>query len=139
MAIVWLVIGAGVAWFVFSYRATKARVRQVAAVEFAQFITAIDAWNADRDDYEGLTRAFHHYAVYDIRRGDATGSPTGLSIPPERALLARYWVEHLTSARLLDSDGRASRWHEGAVSFWSSVDRLREERDKLLLQSHYGA
>lgn len=134
MEVLWLLLGAGIAWFVLHFRATKARVRKAADIEFAQFIMAMDAWNADRQNFELLTRALHNFEVYDTRRADAVASPSGLAIPADRALLAGFWLQNLESACLIDPQGNQCRWNESAASFWDTIALLRSERDNLLLQ-----
>lgn len=137
MEIIWILVGVGVAWFIFSFRATKARVRKVAGVEVAQFMLAVDAWNANRDDLNGQLRAMHHFIVYDTRRADFVSDPTGRLVPADRALLASFWVQHLTDVRLLTPNGQQSRWRADAALFWDSIATLRAERDLLLAQSHF--
>ena len=106
-------------------------------MEFAQFIIAMDAWTADHENFECLMQAIHHFEVYDIRRADAVTSPTGLSIPANRALLANYWMENLRSASLLDEQGKQVRWNQSAATFWDTVRLLRDERDRLFLQDSF--
>ncbi len=137
MEFVFLLIGAGVAWFVFSFRATKSAVREAARKEFAQFITAIGAWNKNPDDFEASTTAMNLFVIYDHRRSDYVDAPTGRSIPADRALMASYWVEAMQEAQVIDRNGNKSHLRNSSRLFWNSVEKLREERDRLL-QNDYG-
>ena len=137
MTIVWILIGAAVAWFVFNFRATKTRMREMAGFEVTQFIRSIDAWNVDRNDFDRRAAAAHHFMIYDMRRTDFTNDPTGRSMPAQRALLASFWVNHLTGLNLLTIDGQQSRWCAEVSLFWDSIAALRNERDLLLANDHF--
>lgn len=138
MAIAWILVGAAVAWFIFKFRATKSAVKKAAHLEFVEFVGAIDEWNTNRQDQDSLARALRHFDVYDARRADFTRDPTGRTLPADRALLAGYWVQALKDSRLLDMNGLPSRWNEGSHTFWDSVERLRHEHDRQLLQENLG-
>ncbi len=137
MAFVFLLIGAGVAWFAFSFRSTKSAFREAARKEFAQFISAIGAWNKNPYDFEASTTAMNLFVVYDHRRSDYVEAPTGRPIPADRALMASYWVEAMQEAQVIDSNGNKSYLRNSSRLFWNSVEKLQEEHDRLL-QNDYG-
>jgi hypothetical protein len=131
----WVCVGAAGAWFLFRFRATKAAIAQAVDAEFRGFVRALDAWNADRNDFDAFTAALHHFAVYEERQQDFTKDPTGRTLPAERAVLSSGWVKLLKEARYLESNGRPSPWSEASRTFWESVAQLRNERDRLLTQA----
>ena len=137
MWIVWLLVGAVVAWSILKFRQTKSEIKRTAYAEFAAFKQAIDAWNQDRDSFDSLAQALHHFAVYDERRADFADDPTGRSIPSQRAVLSSFWVTALQEAGLIDRNGRQSRASETAALFWGSVQNLRDRRDQLLAQDYF--
>jgi hypothetical protein len=137
MWVVWLLVGAIAAWSIMKFRATKAEIKRAAYAEIAAFNQAINEWNEDRDSFDRLTQALHHFAVYDERRADFAADPTGRSIPAYRAVLSSLWVTALQEAGLIDRDGRQSRSIETAAVFWDSVQSLRDRRDKLLAQDYF--
>lgn len=137
MAFLWVLCGLGIAWFIFSFRATKKVTRERSNLEFAAFIHALDTWNEDRTDFDRQMDALHHFAVYDTRRADYVRDPTGRTLPAMRALLSSYWAQHLTDSRLVDSQGIPSRWNDGAASFWDTIEALHRERESLLRQDPF--
>jgi hypothetical protein len=137
MWIVWLLVGAVAAWSLLKSSQTKSGIRHTAYAELAAFKQAIDAWNQDRDSFDSLTQALHHFAVYDERRADFADDPTGRSIPSHRAVLSSFWVTALKEAGLVDRSGRQSRSSKAAAVFWDSVQSLRDRRDQLLSQDYF--
>jgi hypothetical protein len=114
---------------------TKARMKEKADLEFALFARAMHVWNVDRSDSDNLTRALHHFVVYDTRTSDYESDPTGLSLPAERAVLSSYWFQILGDFHLLNERGHPSRWNESAASFWDTVALLDIEHKKLSLHA----
>ena len=137
MWFIWLLVGAVIAWSIIKFQQTKAEIKLAAYAEITAFKQAIDTWNLDRDSFEGLTQALHHFAVYDERRSDFANDPTGRSLPSHRAVLLSFWVQALQESGLFDRSGRQSRSSYSAALFWDSVQGLRERRDQLLMQDYF--
>lgn len=135
MAVFWVLLGAVGAWMFMWLRATKARVVQQANLEFAALIHAMDAWNDNPADPDSLDRALFHFALYEARRLDAAFTAR---LPADRAALAGYWVKALQDSRLLDAHGNRTMWNEGSADFWGSIDRMRDEHDKVQLRRRFG-
>lgn len=122
MAIVWMLVGAGVLGLVLWFKATKKRVRDAAYGEFAQMMAAIEAARADP---EYMEMALESVATYALRSADAKVHPSKL--PADRGLLASYWRDALRDCRLIDSEGRRITDHPAPVAFWEAVDQLQME------------
>lgn len=137
MWLIWLLVGAVVVWSLIKFNQTKAEIRLAAYAELAAFKQAIDAWNQDRDNFDGLIQALHYFEVYDERRSDFADDPTGRSIPPQRAVLSSFWLKALKESGLIDGSGRQSRYSSSAALFWDSVQGLKDRRDQLLAQNYF--
>lgn len=130
MAFLWVLVGVGIAWFIFSFRATKATVQKAAYLEFAAFIHAIGDWNEDRTHPQTLARALDHLTVYETRRA-AMRDPGGTA---RGSLMASYWGEALRDSGFLGTDGKPVRHEIASLDFWDSIEALRLEGQRSQLQ-----
>lgn len=135
MEFFWFLVGAGVVWFIISFRATKRRTKRVAALEFAQFFAALRDWDHDREDFDKQMRALHHYEVFNTRYSDFLTDPTGRTLPATRAVLAANFVIHMRDMGFVGFDGHPSHLGGNAAVFWMAIDGLRELRGELFENS----
>lgn len=139
MEFFWFLAGAGAVWFIISFRATKRRTQQAAALEFVQFIAALRDWGQGTDDFDNQMRALHHYEVFNQRYSDYLTDPTGRSLPAAQAVLAANFVAHMRNMGLVGYDGRPSDRSSTAAVFWEAIGDLREIRNDLLQNSPFDA
>lgn len=133
MELLWLVIGAGLAWFVFSFRATKGRVRSAAQHECREFVAAIEATRGNTENFAAHLNALQHFEVYEQRRSDLLqGGPSGVTLPAHRALLASFWLEALVAGRFIDRHGQPLNGTARVANFWEGVNYIRRERERLM-------
>lgn len=134
MEVLWMLIGGGIAWFVFSFRATKTKMKHIAGVEFEHFRKALIAWDEDRDNMESQLQALHHLEVFNTRYSDFLSDPTGRTLPAARAVLSRSFVDHMRDRGLVGVTGKPNKYmgDGNATSFWLSVECLTEMRRNLL-------
>lgn len=123
--------GASGAWFFFSFRATKERTQRLAAIEFVQFLAALQHWEQDEEDPVRQMQALRHYEVFNRRFSDFLSDPTGRSLPAERAVLAANFVIHMRDMGFVGPDGYPSHIGGNAAVFWMAVFKLRELNEGL--------
>ncbi len=88
MELFWLCVGAGGASLFFWFRATKSKMRRIAATDFVNFLSALQKWTGAREDFDSLVWALKSFEVFNTRYSDFLADPTGRSLPADRAVLS---------------------------------------------------
>lgn len=134
MELFWVCVGAGVASLFFWFRATKSKMRRLAATEFVSFLSALQKWREAKDDFDSLVRALKYFEVFNTRYSDFLADPTGRSLPADRAVLSHGFVTRMRDMGLVRYDWQPL--HDGghASAFWSDVDALQAIRSDLIQQ-----